>query len=158
MFEWFISSRGGSKNHELWKVTFFVMVVPILPCNGMNWRVSHIWFVGYIFGKLILQILSPIDQNRKKNWLASCRMWWKLKPWTRFIKFESTLRVLYLMSCRLGHRPLYQSGNEGEIMNGPTTVGGILLKLAKIKSLISVLAFNQKGNVNGPYILTLQKK
>ena len=55
------------------------------------------------------------------------------------------------MSCRLGHRLLNQSGNEGELKVGPTTVGGILLKVAKIKSGISFLSFTQKGNVNGPY-------
>ena len=32
-------------------------------------------------------------------------------------------------------------------MNGPTTVGGILLQVDKIRSVISVLSLAQKGNV-----------
>jgi hypothetical protein len=43
------------------------------------------------------------------------------------------------MSCRLGHRLLNQSGNEGELKLGPTTVGGILIKVAKVKNVISFL-------------------
>ena len=50
------------------------------------------------------------------------------------------------MSCRLGHRLLNQSGNEGELKIGPTTVSEIFLKVAEIKSGISFLSFPQKGN------------
>ena len=34
-----------------------------------------------LFSELFQNMMSEIDQNsKKKNWLASRRMWWKLKP------------------------------------------------------------------------------